>query len=81
MMIIDDSNVEELDWMGHKQLGHAGSTDPTAHCHQLLFKRPEHKSEYNYCRNFIENNASYKYKKMISWARRFEPLRLGFLTV
>ena len=52
-----------LDWMGHRLLGHAGSTDRTIHCHQLLFRRPEHESEYNYCINFIENNASYKYKK------------------
>jgi len=34
-----------LDWMGHRRLGHAGSTVATAHCPQTLFGMPDHAFE------------------------------------
>jgi hypothetical protein len=65
-------------WMGHRRHGPARSTTVIAPYHQALSRRPEHVLKMNNINFYLRPTlASYRYQKKKSWARRFEPLRLG----
>jgi len=40
--LVDSWMATGLDWMGHRPLGHAGSTTAAVHCRQTLCRRREH---------------------------------------